>query len=112
LILSSSHAAKGRTSVDPTLRPVPEKCGCGAIKSGDAIIEAVTHPAGNEHSWQPVPDAEREHGEGVAYIDWVDFTDKVYLMNFAVGGTRDLETFRQEQNQLLDALSAGKDLQL
>jgi hypothetical protein len=99
--------------VEPTIRPVPETCTCGGIKNGHAIIaneeaEKATH----EHVWAPVPDHEREHGSGIAYVDWIDFADKVYLMNFAVGGTRDLETFRKEQTQLLDSLSAGKDLSL
>jgi hypothetical protein len=98
--------------VEPTIRPIPEKCPCGAIKSGESMIALETQEKGHEHVWTPVPDADREHGSGIAYVDWIDFADKVYLMNFAVGGTRDLETFRQEQAQLLDSLSAGKNLSL
>jgi hypothetical protein len=97
--------------VEPTIRPIPEKCPCGAIKSGESVI-ATDQNKDHEHGWRPVPDQDREHGSGIAYVDWIDFQDKVYLMNFAVGGTRDLETFRQEQSQLLDSLSAGKDLSL
>ena len=100
--------------VEPTLRPIPETCSCGAIKNGEAILETekvmVAKSKNHAHNWQPVPDADREHGQGIAYIDWVDFADKVYLMNFAVGGTRDLETFRQEQSELLDSLSASQDV--
>lgn len=34
--------------------------------------------------------------DGVIYADMVDLEDKMFIMNFAMGGTRDLETFRQE----------------
>lgn len=97
--------------VEPTVRPVPETCACGAIKNADAII-ATEEQLQHTHAWRPVPDQDREHGAGIAYVDWIDFADKVYLMNFAVGGTRDLETFRQEQGQLLDSLSTGKNVSL
>jgi hypothetical protein len=100
--------------VAPRLRPVPERCFCKSNKFGpddvripkDALSEAFDKE--HEHNWRPVPAEEREHGPDIAYIDWIDFADKVYLMNFAVGGTRDLETFRTEQAELLDSLSPGK----
>jgi len=99
--------------VAPTIRPVPEKCSCGAkTVNGEIILdEDISVPVKHDkHNWRPVPDEDREHGSGIAYIDWIDFADKVYLMNFAVGGTRDLETFRKEQSELLDTLSTGKDV--
>jgi hypothetical protein len=97
--------------VQPKLRPVPKQCGCGAQKSGDTITHVIEGKnKDHEHAWQPVSDEDREHGEGIAYVDWVDFADKVFLMNFAVGGTRDLATFRTQQSELLDSLSAGENV--
>lgn len=43
---------------------------------------------------RPILDSERD--SGVVYVDTVEIEDKVFLMNYAVGGTRDLERFRQE----------------
>lgn len=36
------------------------------------------------------------------YADEVDMDDKVFIFQFAVGGTKDLEKFRQEQTAMLD----------
>jgi hypothetical protein len=96
--------------VAPRLRPVPQGCrGCGAQEGfPDTADGGPDQYEKHLHKWQPVPAEEREHGPDIAYIDWIDFADKVYLMNFAVGGTRDLETFRTEQAELLDSLSPGK----
>jgi hypothetical protein len=33
----------------------------------------------------------------ILYVDQVDFDDKLFIMQFAMGGTRDLEQFRQQQ---------------
>lgn len=44
--------------------------------------------------------------QGVLYTDAADDDDKGYIFNVAVGGTRDLERFRQEQAEELAALSA------
>jgi len=102
--------------VEPTIRPIPEKCACGSNKYGEQILIPKTAEKeafdwdNHDHGWSAVPDQDREHGTGIAYIDWIDFADKVYLMNFAVGGTRDLETFRKEQSELLDTLSTGKNV--
>jgi hypothetical protein len=38
------------------------------------------------------------------YSDDVDFEDKSFIFNYAVGGTRDLERFRSETKATLDAV--------
>ena len=48
----------------------------------------------------------RKHG--VVYCDMVDLDDKLFLFNYVVGGTRDLERFRQES---ADALGGLRELQ-
>lgn len=50
-----------------------------------------------------IPVEERE--DGVVYTDQIDFQDKVFLFNFAVGGTRDIERFREESNRAVDDLA-------
>lgn len=46
---------------------------------------------------QPVPFGDERRDPNLLYVDEVDFEDKMFLMNVAVGGTADLEKFRQEQ---------------
>jgi hypothetical protein len=59
-----------------------------------------------------LPDENRDvtdaFGNEVAYIDWVPFEDKSYLMNYAVGGTRDVERFRNEEESLAAVLDGGE----
>lgn len=47
---------------------------------------------------------------GVMYTDIVDEQDKSYVFQVAVGGTRDLARFREEQATIVEALSSGQDL--
>lgn len=40
------------------------------------------------------------------YVDEVDLDDKLFIMNFAVGGSRDLEPFREKLAEGVDAMAA------
>ena len=43
-----------------------------------------------------------------AYADMVDVNDKMFLFNFVVGGTRDLETFRGGLDSAVGGVEAGE----
>lgn len=70
-----------------------------------------------EPKFEPAPTRDLENGrtvlapdlkkEGVLYTDVVSDDDKGYVFNVAVGGTRDLERFRQEQAAQLATLQTG-----
>lgn len=45
------------------------------------------------------------------YIDEVELEDKVFIMNFAVGGSADLTSFRDFTNSPLEYLGAGQGVQ-
>lgn len=45
---------------------------------------------------------------GVIYADMVDLVDKMFIFNFVVGGTRDLESFRNGLQQSLGGVEAGE----
>lgn len=45
---------------------------------------------------------------GVVYADMIDIMDKMFIFNFVVGGTRDLESFRGEFDELVGGLEAGE----
>lgn len=53
------------------------------------------------HEFQPL-----DRQPGVLYADFVDLDDKMFIMNFVVGGTRDLERFRSEFGAGLAGLAA------
>lgn len=48
--------------------------------------------ANGEKVFEDIPDDERDH-EAV-YVDYIDSIDKMFIMNFAVGGSADLAEFR------------------
>jgi hypothetical protein len=45
------------------------------------------------------------------YADEVDFNDKVFIFNFAVGGTRDLERFRSEHGEFVAGVESSASVQ-
>lgn len=48
--------------------------------------------------------------EGVLWVDLVDLEDKLFIFNFVVGGTRDLERFRGQSAAALDAVQPRKNV--
>lgn len=53
-----------------------------------------------------LPLEERE--PDIIYTDYVDIDDKMFIMNFALGGSRDLEAFREESKKALGGIPAGE----
>lgn len=54
------------------------------------------------------PDDVTRRQRGVVYADMIDLTDKMFIFNFAVGGTRDLESFRGGLGQVVGGLESGE----
>jgi len=46
--------------------------------------------------------------QGVVYADMVDLVDKMAIFNYAVGGTRDMESFRRGLDDVVGSLEAGE----
>lgn len=43
------------------------------------------------------------------YVDEVDMDDKMFIFSWAIGGTKDLERFREEQASVMESISAGEE---
>lgn len=67
----------------------------------DICVEAVVQP-----KVSPVPPGGEERDDSVLYVDEVDMDDKMFIFNWAVGGSSDLERFRQEQGTMLGRVRA------
>jgi hypothetical protein len=52
----------------------------------------------------PTPPEDEPRDEELLYVDEVDFDDKMFVFQFAVGGTADLERFREGTTENMDAL--------
>lgn len=46
--------------------------------------------------------------DGVIYTDMIDLEDKLFIFQFVVGGTRDLEQFREESSAALGGVHSGE----
>lgn len=59
--------------------------------------------------WTIIPHADRD--PEILYTDDVDPDDKEFIFQFVVGGSRDLESFRQARSEGMGDLSVGEDVQ-
>lgn len=73
-----------------------------------ALADNVTVYCVVEPAVAPVPAAGEARDEDTLYVDEVDMDDKMFIFQFAVGGTKDLEQFRAAQASGVESLSAGK----
>lgn len=68
------------------------------------------------HAWAPPDEVDHEPDidieDGVIYAFQVDLGDKMFLVNFAAGGTRSLERFRRESEEVMGGVESGDDVQL
>jgi hypothetical protein len=60
---------------------------------------------------QMPPEDDGERDPEVLYTDQIDQDDKNFIMQWAVGGTRDLDSFRKESGGTMDAMAAIQGLQ-
>lgn len=74
------------------------------------VIEPKVKPVPTDEEGQIVPLEDRD--QDFIYPDEVDFNDKAFIFQFAVGGTRDLESFRQQQVASMAAVRPGADVEL
>lgn len=75
------------------------------------LFDAITVHCVVEPAVLPVPaDGEVRDSEAL-YVDDVDFDDKMFIFQWVVGGTRDLEQFRKEQAASMESLRGGTALE-
>lgn len=70
------------------------------------ICHCVVKPA-----VQRTPNDVTRRQPGVVYADMIDLVDKMFIFNFVVGGTRDLERFRGGLDALVGGVEAGEGVQ-
>lgn len=58
------------------------------------------------------PEDDSERDPEVVYADEVDNDDKMFIFQFVVGGTRDIESFRAQRSAMLGGISTLQDVPL
>lgn len=84
----------------------------------DVLVEVVIEPRVKavpmreveEGKKIPVPLEDRD--QDFIYPDEVDMEDKSFIFQFAVGGTKDLSSFRRQQDQAMDLVRPSSDLEV
>jgi hypothetical protein len=76
------------------------------------VLEADGSPKKNPDTGEAVTetlaeDDDRRDPEAI-YVDYIDYMDKMFIMNFAVGGSRDLQQFRKATEALVGGAHAGE----
>lgn len=84
---------------------MPPTCECGVYYNVDARHKDQSLPNYHEYNEQP-------RDPQVLYADQVAMDDKVFIFNWCLGGTRDLEKFRSEQQAVVESVSDGEDVQV
>lgn len=75
------------------------------------VVEPKVLPLPREENPQDEKyDKDFERDEDDLYVDQVAFDDKIFVFQWAIGGTRDLERFRAEFAQSLDNLPISQDM--
>lgn len=72
------------------------------------LMDAVTIYCVVEPKVAPVPLVGEERDEDILYVDEVDLEDKMFIMQYAVGGTKDLERFRVELASVVEPTGQGE----
>lgn len=79
------------------------------------VVEPKVQPVPLDDDGAPIPMEGRdawlkkqgrtESAADLLWVDEVDMDDKMFILQYATGGTKDLETFRGQQAERLEALS-------
>ncbi len=75
------------------------------------LFDAIVVHCVIEPTVLPVPAEGEERDPEALYVDDVDFDDKMFIFQWVVGGTRDLEQFRKEQAAGVDAVRGSATLE-
>jgi len=76
------------------------------------LMDAVTVYCVIEPKVAPEPAEGVVRDEDTLYVDEVDFNDKMFIFQYAVGGTSDLAKFREELSEHMEAVPTGEDVEL
>lgn len=77
----------------------------------DVVDKAVCFAVVAPKVFMPPPDGETRMEDAV-YADDVDEEDKMFIFQFLVGGTRDVESFRKESQAMLGGVPTIQDVPL
>lgn len=118
-IVNSKHIsrAKGKPQVDPKTILNDPKAMADIITVVDRVLVHVVKAPQLTLAWTELADGTKQDlnveerqalsdlkGRTLVFTDQVDLDDKMFIFNFAVGGTRGLDRFREQAAELVDGV--------
>lgn len=82
------------------------------ILEASRIIDQVLCYVVHEPKVLMPPESDSERDPGSLYADEVDEEDKLFIFQYVVGGTRDIESFREQSKKLMDGIQPSEDVPL
>lgn len=82
------------------------------VNHKEPILDGNDQPLKNDDGdpvMREIPDEERD--EDAVYADYIDLQDRIFIMQFAVGGSADLQQFRAETATPLGSVPDGEAAQ-
>jgi len=107
----SEALEKGKKADIPAMVGLDEgKIDLETVNEMIEIVDAVLVESVLEPKVHPIPEDQLWNDE-LLYVNEVDPEDKMFIFQWAVGGTADVEQFREEARADLDALAQGQGAQ-
>lgn len=73
------------------------------------VLQPEVLPVPLDEEGNPIPPRNREDVEAL-YVDDVDLPDKMFIFQYACGGTRNVEQFREEYLSSMESISGGENV--
>lgn len=112
-LVSEKHLKKGRKGTKAS-----EQIDISSLMKDTKSLENIMHTVDRvvchcvvKPEVQMAPNDVTRRKDGVVYSDMIDITDKMFIFNYVVGGTRDLESFRDGLERHLGGLESGEGVQ-
>ena len=74
------------------------------------MVDALTIECFAQPKVHPVPENDDNRDDSKLYVDEVDDDDKFFVFSVAVGGPKDLETFRDELDRNVEAVQSSLEM--
>lgn len=95
---------KGEKTVDVEALAKDTDSLMNVIKTvNEIVVHVVLEP-----KLLPVPEEGTERDAEAVYVDDVDLEDKMFIFQYSIGGSKDLEKFRQQSKQNVGGVDTGK----
>lgn len=110
-IVNEKHLSQGKKDAQPELNMSSLLKDQKALDEVTHVIDRIICHCVVKPEIHMTPNDVTRRVKGVVYADMVELTDKMFIFNYVVGGTRDLESFRSGLAEAVGGVEAGEDVQ-